>query len=173
MNKKCLIVVDFQNDFVSGTLGFKEAFDIETPILNKLEYAKNNDIDIIFTLDTHDDQYLKTSEGINLPVIHCQKGTLGHNVYGDAKKYLSEAKVFEKIAFGSLELANYLADNKYNEIELVGLVTNMCVISTAILAKAALPESFITIDSKAVSSFNLDLHEKALQVLKSMYFNVI
>lgn len=171
--RECLIIVDFQNDFVTGSLGFLDANQIEAPILKKLKHAKANNIDIIFTLDTHDKNYLETSEGINLPTIHCIKDTFGHEVYGDAKKYLKNAKVFEKNSFGSLELGNYLKEKSYEKIEISGLVTNMCVISTAIIAKAALEEAEIIIDSNAVKSFNDDLHTKALEVLQGMYFKVI
>lgn len=170
--KECLIVIDFQNDFVSGSLGFKEAFAIEEVIVKKLEKAKLNNIDIIYTLDTHYDNYLETIEGQNLPIKHCIKGTYGHDVFGGAKKYLNESKVFEKNSFGSLELANYLELKGYERIELVGLVTNMCIISTAILAKAALPEADIIIDKTAVSSFNLDLHDKTFEILESMFYTI-
>lgn len=171
--KKCLIVVDFQNDFVDGSLGFLEAKEIYKPILKKLEQAQADNTDIIFTLDTHYDNYLETSEGKSLPVMHCIKGTKGHDVYGKASLYLKDAKVFEKETFGSLELGNYLKEQKYDLIEIAGLVTNMCVISNAIIAKSALPEAKIVIDKNAVRSFNKDLHEETFKILESMYFMVI
>lgn len=171
--KKCLIVVDFQNDFVDGSLGFKEAKEIYEPILKKLDDALSSKTDIIFTLDTHYDNYLETNEGKNLPIKHCIKGTKGHDIYGKAKNYLKDSKVFEKVTFGSIEIGNYLEKMNYDEIEIVGLVTNMCVISTAIIAKAALPEASIIVDSNAVRSFNEDLHHKTFEILESMFFKVI
>lgn len=171
--KECLIVIDFQNDFVDGTLGFDSAKNIEDKVLTKLENAKKNNTDIIFTLDTHYDNYLETHEGKNLPIKHCLKGSVGHNVYGEAKNYLENAKVFEKNSFGSLELGNYLKEKGYKKVELVGLVTNMCIISTAVITQAALPEATITVDRLAVDSFNKDLHEKTFEILEAMYFNII
>lgn len=171
--KECLIVIDFQNDFVDGTLGFDSAKNIEDKVLTKLENAKKNNTDIIFTLDTHYDNYLETHEGKNLPIKHCLKGSVGHNVYGEAKNYLENAKVFEKNSFGSLELGNYLKEKRYKKVELVGLVTNMCIISTAVITQAALPEAIITVDRLAVDSFNKDLHEKTFEILEAMYFNII
>ena len=116
---------------------------------------------------------METSEGKNLPIKHCIKGTDGHLVYGSAREYLNESKVFEKVTFGSLELGNYLAQKTYDEVEIVGLVTNMCVISIAVISKAALPEAKIIIDSNAVRSFNDDLHYKTFEILESMFFKVI
>lgn len=172
--KKVLIVVDFQNDFVDGALGFSGAKDLEIVIVNKIKDYLSKGYDLIYTLDTHYDNYLNTQEGIKLPIKHCIKGSFGHRIYGKAANYLSKAvKVFEKNTFGSLDLGNYLASNKYDEIELVGLVTNMCVISNAIIAKAALPEAKIIIDRKASMSFNEDLHNKTFDVLEGMQFEVI
>ena len=107
--KKLLLVIDYQNDFVSGSLGFEQAVSLEDPICRKIEsYLKNGD-DIIFTLDTHGQDYSSTQEGKKLPVPHCLKGSDGWKVYGKAASYLSKAAaVFEKPTFGSLELGEYL-----------------------------------------------------------------
>lgn len=172
--KKCLIVVDFQNDFVNGALGFEGAEKLDAIIENKIkEYLKNKD-DIIYTLDTHYENYLETQEGKRLPVIHCLDGSYGHKVYGNSAKYLKNAKkVFKKNTFGSLDLGNFLKGQDYNEIELAGLVTNMCVISNAIIAKSALPEARIIVDKNASMSFDEDLHNKTMDVLKGLQVDVM
>lgn len=172
--KKALIVVDFQNDFVNGSLGFSGAEKLDDIIESKIKKYLDNNADILFTLDTHYDNYLETDEGKRLPVIHCIEDTNGHNVYGRVNNYLKNAKkVFKKNTFGSLELGNYLKNQKYDLIEIVGLVTNMCVISNAVIAKAALPDVSIIIDQKAVMSFDNDLHLKTLDVLKGMHVDII
>lgn len=109
-----------------------------------------------------------------LPIIHCIDNTKGHEVYGSTGKYLKDAKkVFKKNTFGSLELGNFLKDKDYDEIEIAGLVTNMCVISNAIIAKSALPEARIVVDKNASLSFDKDLHNKTLDVLKGMQVDII
>lgn len=171
--KRLLIVVDFQNDFVSGSLGFDEAKELTPIIKNKIEeYLKNND-DIIFTLDTHKEDYMETFEGSKLPIKHCLKNTKGWEVV-DEVNYLERAiKVFEKPTFPSLELANYLKDKDYQEIELCGLVSNICVLSNAVMVKASLPNAKIIIDSKATSSFDKNLQEKCFDVLEGIHIEVI
>lgn len=172
--KKCLIIVDYQNDFVTGALGFSKAQEIEPVIVSKIEEYLKNDNDIIFTLDTHFENYLETQEGKRLPIVHCLDESFGHEVYGKVNNYVKTAKkVFKKFTFGSLELGNYLKDKEYQEIELVGLVTNMCVISNAIIAKSALPEARIVVDKKATRSFDESLHEDTLRVLKGLQIDVI
>lgn len=171
--KKCLIVVDFQNDFVDGSLGFTEAKEIEDVIVEKCEETLKDNGDILFTLDTHYDDYLTTQEGIKLPVIHCIDNTTGHKVYGKVANYVDKAKkVFKKSSFGSIELANYLEQQNYDVVEICGLVTNMCVLSTAVLAKSALSEAKVVVDTKATRSFNKDLHNKTFDILKGIYVDV-
>lgn len=134
---KCLIVVDFQNDFIDGALGFPEAIEIKDHIVKKIETYHQKGYDVIFTLDTHSDQYMSSEEGQNLPVIHCVKGTKGHQLHSDVLKLTNERdRFFEKPTFPSLELGLYLKDRDYDRIELCGLVSNICVISNAVIAKA-------------------------------------
>lgn len=156
--KKLLIVVDFQNDFVSGSLGFEGADLLD---------------DVIFTLDTHYSDYLSTNEGQHLPVEHCQKGTTGHELYGKVKSLSEDALMFEKPTFPSLELANYLIKHNYSEVELCGLVSNICVLSNAVMVKSALPNAQIIVDAKATDSFDKDLHEKSLDVMSGLHIKVI
>ena len=172
--KKCLIIVDFQNDFVSGALGFPGAEELDLIIENKIKDHLINNQDIIYTYDTHYENYLETQEGVRLPIMHCIDNSFGHSIYGNVSKYVSDAKAtFKKNTFGSLDLGNFLKEQNYDEIELCGLVTNMCVVSNAIIAKAALPEARIVVDSKASKSFDEDLHNKTLDVLKGMQVDVI
>lgn len=169
-----LIVVDYQNDFVDGALGFPDASLLDVKIADKIKmYHKNGD-HVIFTMDTHEKNYLDTFEGKNLPVPHCIKGTEGHELYGEVAKSVDKKDmIFEKPAFPSLDLANYLKDKKYEKIELVGLVSNICVLSNAVMVKAALPEAEIIVDASCTDSFDKSLNEKCLDVLEGMQIKVI
>lgn len=171
--KKLLIVVDYQNDFVDGSLGFPDGLKISSEIKKKINQYLEQGYDIIYTLDTHCEEYLDTLEGKNLPVVHCIKGTVGHQVFKDCD-YLDKAiKVFEKPTFPSLELANYLVDKNYQEVELCGLVSNICVLSNAVMVKSALPNAYIFIDALATSSFDKELENKCFDVLKGLQIDVI
>ena len=165
--KKCLIVVDYQNDFVIGTLASKNAQAIEGNIVDLIKAYRSNGDDIIFTLDTHDQNYLNTQEGHQLPVAHCIKRTFGHELYGQVQSLSTGYKKIEKPAFPSLELGNYLKDQDYDEINFVGVVIHICVISNAIIAKAALPEATINIIKNAVASEDLDTQEASFQVCEN------
>ena len=171
--KRLLIVVDYQNDFVDGALGFKGAELLADTIKEKIENYLNSNNDVIFTLDTHNEKYMDTHEGKNLPVIHCVKGSEGWKV-NKKVDYLDKAiKVFEKPTFPSLDLANYLKDSDYEEVELCGLVSNICVISNAVMVKSALPNANIFIDAKATDSFDKVLQEKCFDVLEGLHIKVI
>ena len=171
--KKCLIVVDYQNDFIDGSLGFDGALDIKDEIIKKIkEYKKNHD-DVIYTFDTHDTNYLDTEEGQNLPVVHCVNGTHGHQLQSDVDALKEERDMsFIKYTFPSLELGIYLKDKDYQVVEVCGLVSNICVVSNAVIAKSALPNAHIVVDNKATKSFDKDLHEKAMDVLEGLHVEV-
>lgn len=171
--KKLLIVVDYQIDFVNGSLGFEGAEKLTEVIKNKIMNYLKEDNDIIYTLDTHEENYLDSFEGKNLPVKHCIKNTLGHNLVKEVDFKEKAIKVFEKPTFPSLQLANYLKDKDYNEVELCGLVSNICVISNAIMVKSALPNAYIFIDALATDSFDKSLQEKCFDVLQGLQINVI
>jgi len=172
--KKLLIVVDYQNDFVSGSLGFGKAVDLEIPIFEKILNYKNNNQDIIFTFDTHEQGYLNTQEGKNLPIEHCIKDTEGWKLYGKVNDIFdSSMKMFCKNTFGSLDLAEYLKDKEYDTIEIVGVVSNICVISNAILAKAALPEAKIIVDSSCIASNDDEMNKKAIDVMRGLQIEII
>jgi len=145
--KKVLVVVDMQNDFVDGALGTKEAVAIVEPVVKKIEAF---DGDIIVTYDTHPDHYMETQEGKNLPVAHCIRGTDGWRLNGRVQAALEKKPyhIIEKPTFGAVELPEYIR-NAYNpaeiEIELIGLCTDICVVSNALLLKAHFTENGVDI----------------------------
>ncbi len=172
--KKALVVVDYQRDFVDGALGFAGAEILDGPIYDKIQKELAAGTDLIFTLDTHQPSYLESEEGHHLPVVHCVAGTDGWKLYGSVANCFSQATAtFEKPTFGSFELAQFLREGVYDEVELVGLVSNICVLSNAIMAKAALPEARIVVDARCTLSFDPVMHEKALDVLQGVHVEVV
>ena len=171
--KKLLIVVDMQNDFIDGALGFAWAKDIYPYVLAQIkEYEKNGD-EVVFTRDTHDENYLSSMEGKYLPVEHVIKGTDGWLFYKDLEKISEDYQVFEKPTFGSVRLGEYLLSHKFETITLMGIVSNMCVISNAVVAKTVQPETRIVVDSKGSASFDLELEAKAYAILENLHIDVI
>ena len=173
--KKALIVVDYQNDFVDGALGFPGAEKLDAAIAAKVRaYGKGH---VLFTRDTHFENYLETREGKNLPVIHCIKGTPGWEVYGETAKALAEvnAPAIDKLVFGmdvtDPATAAVLPESA-DEIELVGLVSNICVVSNAVVLQSRYPEATITVDAACTDSFDKNLHEKVLDVLEGFQVKV-
>ncbi|MBT9177569.1 MAG: hypothetical protein DDT20_01904 [Firmicutes bacterium] len=171
--KKLLVVVDFQRDFVDGSLGFPQAPTLDAVIAEKIAAYRLAGDDILFTLDTHGQDYPHTQEGRNLPVAHCTKGTPGWELYGAVGQSVSAKDTrIEKPAFGSMELARHLELLQYTSVEFVGLVTNICVLANAVIAKAALPEAVITVDAAAVASYDERLHNAALDVMEALQIEV-
>lgn len=171
--KKCLIVVDYQNDFVSGSLGFTEAAVLENPIAEKIRQYRTAGDEVIFTFDTHEADYLERQEGKNLPITHCLRGTIGHELYGQVAELIQPSdKRFYKKTFGSDELYQYLKSEHFESIELVGVVSNICVISNAVLAKTAQPETLILVDSSCTASNDNDLNQAALAVMRSLQIQI-
>lgn len=173
LTKSALIVVDYQKDFVNGNLGFPKAETLDKAIAAKIRDRRSAGSDIIVTLDTHAGNYLKTQEGKNLPVIHCIRGTEGWSLFGETAKQIRETdRKFEKGTFGSLALAEYLKEQRYDIVELAGVVSNICVISNAVLAKAALPEALIIVDAACTASNDDTMNEKALDVMEGLQIEV-
>lgn len=181
--KRLLIVVDYQNDFVDGALGFPGAEKLADPIARKIEEYRERADEIAFTFDTHGRDYLDTQEGRNLPVEHCREGSVGHELYGRVAELIEPIDtVFKKPTFGSADLFEWLrvAQNAaaevdmppFESIELVGLVSNICVISNAVLAKAACPEVPILVDAACTASFDSALHEKTFDVMEGLQIQV-
>ena len=163
---KVVVVVDMQNDFVDGSLGTAEAQAMLPRLVQKLSEARaSGTTDFIFTMDTHPIEYLQTAEGKKLPVEHCIKGSSGWEIVPQLQSFAASAKaVVEKPTFGSIELPKFVAD--YNEIELVGLCTDICVISNALLLKAFYPEKQICVDAACCAGVTQESHKNALSAMK-------
>ena len=170
---RVLVVIDMQNDFIDQALGTKEAVGIVENVAKKI---KEFDGPVIYTKDTHRENYLDTQEGKNLPVTHCIRGSEGWQISA-ALPVAEDAVIFEKPTFGSKELGQYLADlakdKDIEEIEVIGLCTDICVISNALLIKAFLPEVKITVDSACCAGVTPKSHENALEAMKMCQINVI
>ncbi len=172
--KRILVVVDYQVDFVDGTLGFEGAELLDGKICKRIEEYRRAGDEVVFTLDTHAEDYLDTQEGKNLPVMHCIKGTEGHALYGKTATAVKDGdRIFEKPVFGSWELAEYLRAGKYDEVELVGLVSNICVLSNTVIAKTALPEAKITVNTALTDSFDKKLNEETFDILRGIQVEVV
>ncbi len=164
--RKILIVIDMQNDFIDGALGTPEAVAIVENVKAKIkEYSP---ADVFATMDTHTPDYLNTQEGRNLPVEHCIKGTEGWQIRSDIAELLDGAKIYEKPTFGSTALAKDIAKiaaKEDIEIELVGLCTDICVASNALLLKAHMPEVKISVDPACCAGVTPESHEAALATM--------
>ncbi len=173
---KYLIVVDVQKDFVDGSLGTQEAQAMLPALLEKV---KNFDGEIIFTRDTHPKNYLETQEGKNLPVEHCIRGTAGWQLVPELEEIRKElhAETYDKPTFGSMVLAGDMRDaydaGEVDSIELVGLCTDICVISNALLLKATMPEVEISVDAACCAGVTPEKHEAALEVMRSCQVKVL
>lgn len=164
---KYLIVVDMQNDFITGSLGTKEAEAILPKVIEKV---KNFEGTILYTKDTHQADYMATQEGKNLPVEHCIEGSWGWMLADELEKLSAGHKVFNKPTFGSTELAKYLVEEnekeEIEEIELCGLCTDICVISNAFVIKANLTEVPVTVDASCCAGVTPESHLNALAAMK-------
>ena len=172
--KKLLIVIDMQNDFIDGTLGTKEAEAIVEAVKDKVRSYPA--ADVIATMDTHGENYMETQEGQNLPVMHCIKGTDGWRIRPDIAELLTGAKIYEKPTFGSTAMANDLkavSEKEEIELELIGLCTDICVISNALLLKAVMPEVKIFVDASCCAGVTPEKHLAALEAMRSCQIHVI
>lgn len=170
--KKLLLVIDFQHDFVDGTLGFKDAVKLYEPILERINIAALNNQDIIFTKDTHYQDYLDTVEGKNLPIEHCIKGTIGHSLYKELENISKNYLVIEKETFPSKEFYEIFKDKIYDEIEIIGVVTNICVLSNAVIIKSIYPNARIIVNSKLCASNDKVLEKESYDILKNLHIVV-
>jgi len=166
--RKILVVVDMQKDFIDGSLGTKEAVGIVPSVIEKIKsYDKK---DVFATRDTHQKDYLSTQEGKNLPVEHCIEGTPGWEIDPAIIGYISPDHIFDKPTFGSKALAEAMSDLAQKEdieIELVGLCTDICVISNALLLKAYMPEVSIFVDPACCAGVTPQKHAAALETMAS------
>jgi nicotinamidase-related amidase len=181
--KRVLIVVDMQNDFIDGALGTSEARKIVPLIRDKIS-ACGRGTGVIFTRDTHGEDYLSTQEGSLLPVIHCVKNTDGHKInkelylayYENTQRHavnvgVTPISIINKYTFGSIDLMRFienLVSNGLEEIEFIGLCTDICVIANAILAKTYFPETKIFVDASCCAGTTPEKHRSAIEVMKSL-----
>lgn len=174
--ERYLFVIDYQNDFVDGALGFPGAQKLDGRIAEKVRsYGKGH---VLFTRDTHFENYLDTREGWNLPVPHCIKGSHGWQVYGQTARALEqvEARGIDKLSFGMNVTDPAVAavlPKQAGEIELVGLVSNICVVSNAVVLQSRYPEATVIVDAACTDSFDQTLHNKVLDVLEGLQVKVI
>ena len=166
---RVLVVVDMQNDFIYDALGSDEAIKIVPYVKQVID---GFDGKVIYTRDTHQNNYLETQEGKNLPVPHCIINTKGHEIISSLDT--SSNLIIDKPTFGSIELQEYLKKiENLESVTFIGVCTDICVVSNAIMAKAALPQTPIRIIMKATSSVDLETHKKSIDVMKSMQIEVI
>ncbi|MCL2697213.1 MAG: cysteine hydrolase [Oscillospiraceae bacterium] len=168
--KKLLLVIDMQVDFITGSLGSPQAQKIVPAVKAKIEQYKQNGDKIILTRDTHDVDYYNTQEGRFLPVPHCILGTAGHEITPELN--FGGYYVFNKPTFGSLELAEKIAGGGFDEIEICGLCTDICVVSNALILKARLPETKIIVDTACCAGVSEVAHRAAILVMKSCQVEV-
>jgi len=170
--RKALLIIDMQKDFITGSLGTKEAQAIVKNVLGRAEKAKKEKIDIIFTKDTHYDNYLETQEGKKLPIKHCIEGTSGWELCDELKEYETSKNLYKKNTFGCVELAQDIKD-KYDEVELIGLCTDICVISNAMLIKAFNPEITVKVIQDCCAGVTPDSHKNALEAMKMCQIDIV
>lgn len=172
MERQVLVVVDMQKDFIDGALGSREAVNIVPKVEEKI---KNFQGEIIFTRDTHLGNYSMTQEGKKLPVPHCIHGSEGWQIEERLEKLRTpDMKVFDKPAFGSVELAEYLKENESLEsVTLIGLCTDICVISNALIIKAFLPEVKVAVEADCCAGVTVESHNNALEAMKMCQVEII
>ena len=172
--RKLLIVIDMQNDFIDAALGTKEAVSIVEAVKEKIRSYPAEDV--IATMDTHGDNYMDTQEGRYLPVPHCIRGSEGWKIRPDIEELLAGAKIYEKPTFGSTKMAEdmkALAEKEEIELELIGLCTDICVVSNALLLKASMPEVKISVDAACCAGVTPEKHLAALETMRSCQIQVV
>lgn len=169
--KKILMVIDMQNDFINGALGTKEA---ELIVPSVVKAVNEFDGEVIFTRDTHFENYFDTLEGKKLPVKHCIEGTEGWEICDALKstEAYSKSRIIDKVTFGSDELAEIMSEENPAEVYMTGLCTDICVISNAMLIRAFSPETDITVYSDCCAGVTPETHCNALEAMKVCQVNV-
>lgn len=171
---KLLVVVDYQNDFVTGSLGFPEAVAIEKNIIELIKEFKANGDTVIFTMDTHQNDYLQTVEGQKLPIVHCIQNTEGWELTPEIQKYVGDSLVYKKDTFGSKQLGQYCENHMFDEIHLCGVVSDICVFCDAIIAKTfSSPYTKVYVRKDAVASTSNVTEERGFETLKYLHIEVI
>ncbi len=168
---RVLVVIDYQNDFVDGSLGSPDAVSIEGAVRGRIEDYLGTGDRVIFTMDTHAPSYLETLEGRMLPVEHCIRGTEGWRIHGSVGELADGCTVIEKGTFGCRDLLDILVD--YDEIELCGVATNVCVLANAVIARTANPEARVLVRRDCVASYDPVLGERTLDLLPGLQVEVL
>lgn len=180
MKQRVLVVVDMQNDFIDGALGTREAEAIVPAVCRKIREAASENALIFATKDTHSENYMETREGRFLPVPHCIKGSSGWEIRPEVSAELGDARIIEKYSFGSRILPDAIAEalqirglaEKDTEIELIGLCTDICVVSNALILKARFPETDMMVDASCCAGVTVEKHLAALETMKSCQIEV-
>ena len=165
--KKTLIVVDMQNDFIDMALGTPEAVAIVPKVKDKIQEYIRNGHEVIFTRDTHSEDYLQTSEGKKLPVKHCIKGTKGWQIADGL--YIDGCKVIDKPNFGW----PHWDREQLEDVEIIGLCTDICVVSNALIIKATFPDANIKVDSNCCAGVTVDTHQAALKTMAMCQIDIV
>ena len=177
MEKKFLIVVDMQNDFIDGSLGTQEAQAIVPAAVRRIRACREAGYTVIATLDTHEENYLTTSEGKKLPVRHCIRGTDGWRLNPQVRDALGDSLLLEKPTFGSVRLPGIVAELAEGAdrltIELIGLCTDICVVSNALLLKASFPEAAMAVNAACCAGVTPEKHQAALETMRSCQIDII
>lgn len=169
---KVLAIIDMQKDFIDGALGTKEAVSIVPKVAARLKKAREDRETVVFTRDTHHADYLSTQEGRKLPVPHCMEGTAGWQI--DAALPVLDAPVFDKSGFGSPALIDYLKGlPELESVEFIGLCTDICVITNAMMTKGALPEVPLFVRADCCAGVTLESHETALNAMKTCQISIL
>ncbi len=176
---KVLVIVDMQNDFLTGALKNDAGVKIIPYIKSKIENNGTGNL-LCFTRDTHFGDYLNSEEGINLPIPHCMYGTKGWQITDELNPEKEGEKLplgtylFDKGTFGSVQLASFLSDHRsrINEVEIVGVCTDICVISNALLIKSTIPDIPIYVDAKGCAGLTPESHRNALEAMKACHIHV-
>lgn len=164
---KTLIVIDMQNDFINGTLGTKEALEIVPNVKKKIDKYRKNKDEIIFTRDTHFENYSETLEGQKLPVKHCIKDTNGWQISNELDT--TDCEIIDKYTFGYTKWH----DKNFSDVEIVGLCTDICVVSNALIIRAEFPNAIIKVDSECCAGVTPESHKAALETMKMCQIDII
>lgn len=172
--KKALVVIDMQNDFITGALGNEECREVVPKVVKRVQKAVDDKMDLIFTQDTHQENYLSTQEGRKLPVPHCIKNTDGWKLIPELEETARQkGKIFTKETFGSKSMAEYIKEYGYDEVELVGVCTDICVISNAMTIKSFAPELEIVVNESCCAGVSVQSHQIAIEAMKACQIRII
>ncbi len=181
MKEKILVVIDMQNDFITGALSNEECKKVTSAVINRMRAAKKEGFKIICTKDVHEKNYLTTGEGKRLPIEHCIRGSYGSELIDEIKEleekwkkeevFLKESPL-EKSAFGSIELVRILEKYDISDIEIIGVCTDICVISNAMILRSAFTESRVSVNKKCVAGVTAESHEIALEAMRGCQIEI-